>query len=502
MAVWQRKDVAAAQNFSLIGGTGPANASSGLLYANSLGLPNESPQDAGYVLFTPGAAWPADFLNSPSQAAYWYSARVRPITDIAGVVFKFNTAPSGPAYASPPQTSYYVAAIDAEATDLQRDIDPVVKLWRVQGGVSTLLDSRTWTQVRTQGGGLEVARGRWYTLSARTSPMGITVWLTDDSSGNGTQVMASPDVILGLGSGGVFISGAAFFDDLIANTSCAVDGSASGLASNYHTGLGGVVQHFCPPAYLSTGSQMRACMPGGSWSGTALVCSPPPPRWVMSLAAGDGLATIQRGVPTFNRTLAEDSPSSTLVGMPLSALATGATALPLQVLFQIPTVAALGGVDNGNTDGSTGLDMFSIDACGGQIRVRNNVFDYYVRPSYNITVWAYVVGEAGAIGFTAGSITISLTAVNKPPVIRDAVLSVSEGALGGTRIGLGAAPNNGPLLAPDREGNIPVFSIVGGNTLGLFTIGPNPPLVPAGTPGGQLAVAAGVDAGAFPGTQW
>ena len=505
VAVWRAKDELVAAGAPVkLGNFTTDRTYSGLLHASSLKTPNESPYMGGYVLTHTSPAWVSDSVNNPSQSSYWYSARIRPVTDMAGVAFRFSTGAVLPGGADNwmvgSGTSYYVAAIDAEASDARRDVDPVVRLWKVVNGITTHLDGRTWSIVRRDGGGLEINRGRWYTLSARVSQYGIAVWVTDDATGNGTQVFVSPDTSLPVGGMGAFIAGTAQFDDLRVNSSCALDGSASGLASNYATGIGSMVQHMCPPGYLSTGSKLRVCQDDGSWSGTPLVCAPPPPAWVRSTLTGDGMGL---GFPFvwFNRTTSEASPANTLIGNPIAAIPAGGTTTPLDVLYKIPTATELG-YDNGNVDNATGLTLFSIDTCGGQVRVRNNVFDWYVQRRYNITVWAYVIGEAGAIGFVQGSVIINLTPVNRPPQFRDIVVTVNEGVPAGTLVGVGAAPNNGPLTAYDREGTPAVFSIISGNELGLFTIGPNPPLVPGTTPSGQLAVAAGVNAGLYPGTRF
>ena len=502
LAVWRAKDdMAPAARGPLVALKGVApDAATGLLTANSYKTPSESPYADGYVMFNTRPAWVTDAANNPAQGSYWYSARVRPVSEVAGLAFRISSG-AQLNFLAPGTTSYYVASIDAEASDSRRDQDPVVSLWKVDNGEFSLLDGRTWSAIRVASG-IEVNRGRWYTLSARMTAVGIALWLVDDATGNGTQVLFSPDATLPAGGVGVFVGGAAQFDDVRVNTTCAPDGFARGLHSNYATAVGSLVQHMCPPAYSSTGAAFRVCGDDGAWvPAPPLSCAPPPPVWAPSTQPSDGLALEAGRFPWFNRTLSEgaDANAPALLGsqpLPILALPAPGTSVPLDVLYAIPTRAELGGGDNGNVDNATGLDVFSIDTCGGMVRVRNpGVLDFFRKPVWNITVWAYVVGEASARGFVQGNVLIYLTRVNRPPVYTDTTVYVVEGSQPFSLI-------TPALTAFDREGVPAVFSIQTGNDLGLFSIGPEPPRIPVGTPSGQLSVAPLVNVGAYPGTQF
>ena len=233
-------------------------------------------------------------------------------------------------------------------------------------------------------------------------------------------------------------------------------------------------------------------------SGTA----PPPPLPAHTLshthalpqtaALEPTLGFLVGGMTTFNRSTSEASSANTAVGAVVPATAPATPSL--QVLFAIPTVAQLGGASNGNTDPGSGQALFSIDACGGQLRVANDgIFDYYLKAAwYNVTVMAYVNGQYGSVGAAFASVLVYLTPVVKAPTFAAASLLVFENATAGANIGL--------LSAVSREGLPLAYSIASGNALGLFALGPNPPLVPAVAPAGLLSLATGVNAGAYPGT--
>lgn len=197
------------------------------------------------------------------------------------------------------------------------------------------------------------------------------------------------------------------------------------------------------------------------------------------------------GVRTFNRSTSEASVANTAVGAVIPATAPSTPSL--QVLFAIPTSAQLNGALNGNTDPGSGQALFSIDACGGQLRVANAVFDYYVKARwYNVTVMAYVNGAYSSVGAAFASVLVYLTPVVKSPTFAAASLFVFENASAGTAVGT--------LAAVSREGLPLAYSIASGNSLGIFALGPNPPLVPANASAGLVSLALGVNTGAYPGT--
>ncbi len=103
---------------------------------------------------------------------------------------------------------------------------------------------------------------------------------------------------------------------------------------------------------------------------------------------------------------------------------------------------------------------FTIDTISGEIRVAKPLeFDFESTPSYSLTVRA--IDQQGGIG--TGNISVSLNNLNESPSISNATFSVDEDAAPGTSVGFAAGSD------PDA-GDILIWSILGGNTNGAFSL--------------------------------
>jgi len=351
-SVWRGGDAALTHNVTVASAAGATGSETGLLYGNTrvIGRLTQTLLDTvGHVMYVPSPAWAADTTNNPSSITITTSVRVLPVSGQFGLALRVSTGSAGLAWHRPASTSYYAIIVDIDAADadLLGDgaLPPLVRVVRVASGVSTVVGSRFWSGVSSLSGfgnigTVAIARGRWYTLSAAFAPGGLEVTLHDDATGNSSLIITVSDTALGAvipaGGSGVYLDGAAFFDDFRVTAPCATDGSCNGMQSNYHVGIGSVCAHGCPPGYLTEGSAMRTCNDSGAWTGVDLVCRPQPPTWVQSVVAGDGGAIMLAGQLTFNRTVDERSPVGTLLGAPIRALPPAA-APGLDITYSIPT---------------------------------------------------------------------------------------------------------------------------------------------------------------------
>jgi hypothetical protein len=102
---------------------------------------------------------------------------------------------------------------------------------------------------------------------------------------------------------------------------------------------------------------------------------------------------------------------------------------------------------------------FAIDPSTGKVTVVGSL-DYYTQSLYTFAGKGF--GTAGDFdGFT---LIVHLTSVNRPPVILNNEVTISETNLDGDSVAL--------MVATDREGDTLTFGIAGGNTGGTFTINP------------------------------
>ncbi|MEP5612752.1 MAG: cadherin repeat domain-containing protein [Cyclobacteriaceae bacterium] len=111
-------------------------------------------------------------------------------------------------------------------------------------------------------------------------------------------------------------------------------------------------------------------------------------------------------------------------------------------------------ITSGNDDG-----IFSIGTFSGDMTVRSvENLDFQHNHQYVLTVEV----NDGLLASTAAIIVNVIDEENRPPVIADQIFSVSEDAMGGDSVG--------QVLASDPDGGTISFSIITGNSEGLFGI--------------------------------
>jgi len=150
----------------------------------------------------------------------------------------------------------------------------------------------------------------------------------------------------------------------------------------------------------------------------------------------------------------------------------------------------------GNVDAMSGLPVFTISQCDGQVRIRSAVLDFWRNArTYNFTVVASVRGETGVDNAITARFVVTVRDINDAPVLADTTLTVRESDGAGTLVGLRLAPGNGPLVAVDpdvAQVQPATYAMVGGDATAqrLFTVDAS----------GQVRVATGVNVGRFVGT--
>lgn len=221
------------------------------------------------------------------------------------------------------------------------------------------------------------------------------------------------------GPAGMVVEGIAEFYDFSVATQCNAGDTVSSAVGMSE------VRYVCRPGYLANSSTLRTCSAAGVWSGnTSFGCDAIPPVFANT--------TIS---------VAENTPVDTAVGAPLLA-----TSL-LSIVYTLVS------------DSSQGL--FKIDACSGQVRVALDAINYEAQAVYTLLVSAAIAEAPSAA--TLRTVTVRVLDVNEPPTLTTTAVSISEGA----GFGVAATPN---LLCADPEGDPCDFSIVSGNTGGVFII--------------------------------
>jgi hypothetical protein len=162
------------------------------------------------------------------------------------------------------------------------------------------------------------------------------------------------------------------------------------------------------------------------------------------------LTDVNEHVPVINPqtfSVPENSPLNTVVGTVIATDADPGQTLTYEIV-------------SGNTN-----NAFAINATTGQLRVNNPAaLDFEAIKSFALTVR---VTDNGTPVFSAqATITVNLIDVNEPPVINNQTFTVPENTVNGNAVATISASN------PDVGQGL-TYAIIGGNTLGAFSIDAN-----------------------------
>lgn len=125
--------------------------------------------------------------------------------------------------------------------------------------------------------------------------------------------------------------------------------------------------------------------------------------------------------------------------------------------------------------------VFSINACSGQVTVKRAVLDHEKTGTYMLTIEVTDDGVNPDELSDTADIYITINDVNEAPVLADTSLSVFENVLADAAVG-------DPLEAHDEDedpDDVLTYSIVSGNDLGFFAVHPTSGAVTV-TPAGNL----------------
>ena len=303
---------------------------------------------------------------------------------------------------------------------------PVHVLERVQDGyVQRITDAP-----------LAIAIDSWHVVSVTMVNTLITVMI------DGVTLMSASDNTFLAGHAGVYAATSALFTGVSFVAPC--NGACTGAQN------GETCAFTCHEGLIPVGPTVRTCvaLPGqtvngfGVWSPPAnetLTCTVAPPVFIPS--------TIS---------VLENSPRNTDVGDPLLA---SAAAPDYQLQFSIFSETPL--------DPAYGT-LFYIDACSGQVRLRQggiNIVNYERQNNYTLIVVASVVGFPDAT--TTQTINVRILNVDEVPLVPMQIFNVTENSLTGFRVGTitYADPENSPvswLLTSDTShGSFLVNNVTG-----------------------------------------
>ena len=125
--------------------------------------------------------------------------------------------------------------------------------------------------------------------------------------------------------------------------------------------------------------------------------------------------------------------------------------------------------------------VFSINACSGQITVKRAVLDHETTGTYVLEIEVTDDGVNPDELSDTATITITINDINEAPVLADTTISVFENVLSGAAVGA-------PLEAHDEDEDptdVLTYTIVSGNDLGFFAVGETSGAVTV-TPAGNL----------------
>ena len=273
---------------------------------------------------------------------------------------------------------------------------PVHALERLTDGVvQRITDAPLWT----------VTPDSWHVVSA--SMVGPVITISVD----GVPLMTASDTTYLAGYAGVYASTTGLFGDVSFVAPCP---SVCSGAQNNET-----CAFTCHEGLVPVGPTTRTCVAldgstvngFGFWSpdpGAApLTCTVAPPVFLPSVI-----------------TVPENSPRNTDVGGPLLA---EAAAPDYQLLFSV--------IGENPLDPAYG-SLFYVDACSGQVRLRQgglNVVNYERQANYTLLVSVSVAGFPAAA--TVQNISVRVLDVDEPPTVPTQNFTVPENSLTGFRVG-------------------------------------------------------------------
>jgi hypothetical protein len=235
---------------------------------------------------------------------------------------------------------------------------------------------------------------------------------------NGRLVLQSADRQFTQGYVGLFASTTASFDNVRFVKAVTV---CSGLTHGERCIFS------CAPGLVTKGPSVRQCLTDPATLLTAAFNPGPAPVGSPPTHPNNLLCTLDPpSFPPATIQVAENAARGVVVGDPLIAISTSPDySVSYLITAQFPPFDPSG----------TGQGIFSVDFCSGQVKVsQGSVLDFESRPSWLITVRAFVYGFEGAE--TYRNVTVTVLDIDEPPVIMETYLRIPEGSAPGTVVGL------------------------------------------------------------------
>jgi len=279
--------------------------------------------------------------------------------------------------------------------------------------------------------GFPVDADAWYVLDVTVVGATLTAVITPTDAGGApsgaSTTLTALDGTLTWGAVGLYASGVASFDYLTVRTSCDAGGGCVGLAA------GAACTYSCASGYAAVGTGTFDCGDGGEFAG-GVVCAVTPP----TMANQTGF------------TIPEHAAAGTPAAPAINATAPNPlSAVTFSVVAQWPF-----------------NDTFSVGFCSGELLAANparlDVFATGVQEHY-VTVAAMSDGEPAAVA--TATMTVTVTEVDDPPYFPALpTLTADENWWGAL---------SPAVTAVDPEGDTLTYSIVWGNSDGVFAIDPD-----------------------------
>ena len=253
--------------------------------------------------------------------------------------------------------------------------------------------------------------GTWHVVSVSVSGQAINVTV------DGTQLLATIDRSLLVGSAGLYAQSAAFFDNLAFVTACTSSSAPAGGLGCHNLMSSNVCTFGCQPGLVASGPVSRTCVGTADLLSTSFSPDAQTSPLVCTLPAPTFLA------PAAPLLVLENSPANTPIGDPLVAFS--AVAAQFQVQFEVMAVyvTAFFQVPSFAASLIVGQALFYVDASSGQVMLRSggqDVMNYEAANGYALTVRAFVPGFASA----EAVLNVSVAVVNVDEARNTQALSV------------------------------------------------------------------------------